>query len=197
MADHNPPFAGSSATEGASAVPPARSKSPLRWILSLTLFFLIIGGIAWLVQNMPTWRTSRPAVSAAPKGQENLIMCLHPFDPDARAFVSLWEIPQKPEKDQAPRLYAREFERGANGRYYFPFLVHSEQGCELGVSYISCDCAEVHLAVVTPAEGDEVGKSLIRDPGKEPVENPAWKWQQLKKSDTEGVVLEPGSRVLL
>ena len=201
MADHHPPFAGSPATDVPPAVPAARPRSPLRWIVPLALFFLIIGGIAWLVQKMATWRTpSRNSAPSGPKGPEILLNFRHLFDrsPGEQAFVSLWEeLPKKAEKDQPPRLYAREFERGAKGRYYFSFHVHPEQACEFGVSHKSCECAELDIAVVPDAEGDQFARSVMETPGVEPVENPAWTWQSLKNTESRGVKLGADSRAIL
>lgn len=198
MADYNPLFPGPSTNEGAPAAAPSRPKSPLRWIVPLALFFLIIGGIAWLVQNMPTWRRPTPgAAPTVPKGPELLVGFVHPFDPNERAFMAIWEDINKPEAKQAKRLYAREFERGAEGRYYFPFYVHPEKASEFGVSYMSCDCAKLHLAIVPPADWEQFGKSLESDPEATPVENPAWTWQPLAKSENQGVPLAAGSRGIL
>lgn len=203
MADHNLPLATSSTTDGTPvappSAPPSRPKSPLRWLVPLALFFLIIGGIAWLVQNMPTWRTrSQDAPPTMPKGPEILIRFLHPYDNADRVFFALWERPPaKPPKDQAPRLYAREFERGAAGRYYFPFQVHAEQGSEFGVSHKSCDCAELHVAVVPDADGDRFAKDMMENAAVEPPISPSWNWQSLKKTETQGVSLGAGKRAIL
>ena len=188
-----------SGAEGGATAPPSRRKSPLRRLVPLALLIVVIGGIAWLVQNMPTWRTrSAPAPPTMAKGPEALIRFLHPFDPNDRAFVSVWEaLPTKAEKSEAPRLYAQEFERGAKGVYYFPLIVHPEQGCDFGMFHQSCDCAETRLAIVPDAEGDKFAKSMMDDAGKTPEVNPAWNWQLLKKSDTEGVKLGAGNRAIL
>ncbi|MCI0683697.1 MAG: hypothetical protein L0Y71_16445 [Gemmataceae bacterium] len=184
----------------ADAPSAARARSPVRWLIPLVLFVLIIGGIAWIVQNMPTWRGRTPpaAAPAAPKGPELLVRFVHPFDRERHAHVAVWEDfekLQKPETKERPRLYAREFERGAEGRYYFPFYV-TEQGCEVGVSSISCDCAELHVAAVPAAEWEPFANSIKKNPEATPVENPAWTWQPLTKSENQGVALPPGRAIL-
>ena len=36
-----------------------RPKSPTRFVIPLVLLLAIIGGIAWVVQNMPSWRQAK------------------------------------------------------------------------------------------------------------------------------------------
>ena len=71
---------------------------PMRWIVPLILFVVIVGGIAWLVQNMRNWRPSK-TTTAAPVTAD-----LFEFP----IFYSHWEKPpeQSIDKNSDPVIYA-------------------------------------------------------------------------------------------
>lgn len=177
---------------------PPKSKSPMRWVVPLVLFVVIIGGIAWLVQYMPSWRSAKKENGGAAKGPEALLAFLHPHFKGV--YMALWErlpLPKDNEKPPDKPPYAREFEKGAEGRYCFPLLVHPQQDVRIGLREKSCDCSLLHVALISDAELEQIGNALRKDPGQEVAENPAWTWHLLKKGDEHGVALPAGSRAVL
>ncbi len=192
MADHQPAFpSGASETAPAQSAPAAR---PLRWVVPLLLFFVIIGGIAWLVQNMPSWRGRTVEPAPVAKGPEVLLTIgtIH----NRGVYLALWErMPE--EKSTQKQLYAREFERDAEGQYHFPFQVHPEQPAEVGVTNKSCDCSRLYVALVSEAECRKLFDSIKTDPSQEVKENPDWVWKSLENSKEHGIALPAGAYGIL
>jgi hypothetical protein len=181
-------------SDGASSSPP--SKSPVRWIVPLVLFAVIIGGIAWLVQNMPSWR-SKPAADtvAEPTGPEILLKIAGPAN--RGVYLALWDgMPAEKVQDEK-QLYAREFEREAQGRYDFAVKLHPELPVELGVTKKSCDCAHLHVAVVSESECSRLFAQIMKGPSPEIEENPSWDWKPLEKTEEHGVKLPVGAHVIV
>jgi hypothetical protein len=173
--------------------PPARAKSPLRYAVPLILFVLIIGGLAWLLQNMPAWR-ARPPVAAPQKGPEVVVQFTHQVGENF--IMAMWEVPsekmlkQKGDKEtKPPPVYEREMEPGSEGRYLFPFQNVTQQAAELGMAAKSCDCANLHVAVISKDEWQQLNEAVRKDPGQDMAENPSWTWQALENSQDRGVIL--------
>ena len=182
-----------------AAARPVRSSSALRRAVPLLLLVLIIGGIAWLVQNMPTWRSGKKETASAPKGQQPILDFLH------YTGMALWEIPEeakgdkgkseaaKDDKQEPPPPYQREFEQGAEGHYFFPFKVNADQAAQMGLGFKSCDCAWLHVAFLPREAWEKLIKETIHDPGGEPADADAWTWQALDKNDKQGIAVPAGS----
>src|SRR6266700_2538036 len=121
----------------------AKVKSPMRYVVPLALLSAIIGGIAWVVQNMPSWR--KTAVTAAPTVIPDALLGFTHFAKDG-TYYAFWERPK--ETDKVP--YSREYERGAEGRYYFHCINMVEEPVDLALAFKSCDCAKLFVALITP-----------------------------------------------
>src|SRR4051794_35454062 len=107
------------------ARPPRNSAA--RFILPLVLLVLIVGGLAWLAQNLPRWRDpgKPPDPNPQPTGKPLLTF----FTPQ----VARWEKPKEPraepakdakakKKDDEPVIYGyKEFEPQMTGHYDFLF----------------------------------------------------------------------------
>lgn len=126
-----------------AAAPQPSSGARQAWniVLVIVLFVLAISGVAWVAQNLPSWRTK--PVSAPVTGPKNV--------PAAKADLlefaeirSVWD----PEDEK----YAREYERRQKGRYDYPFKNVSGQIVELGLVRTSCDCSKVEVAVFPPSD---------------------------------------------
>lgn len=194
MADHAPVFP----SQPAAAPPPvARSKSPMRWLVPLVMFVVIVGGIAWLVQNMPSWRAKTAVVPALPKGPDALLGFVHPIT-QSGYFVAPWEPLGKDDlgKPLTKKPYAREFERNEEGKYCFPFLVRSEQAVEIGSNFKSCDCAKLSIAVITPQQSEAFRAAMIKDPGLPPADEASLDWKSLDKTDDKGVIFPGGAHAI-
>lgn len=179
------------------AAPPARSQSPIRWLVPLLLFAVIIGGIAWLVQNLPSWR-SRPVESEpVDKGPDVLVRFIHPHN--RGVYLALWDpMPEEKMKDEK-QFYVREFEREAKGQYHFPFQVHLDLVVEIGLARKSCDCSHLSVAILPEEEWKQLCAAIRKDPGHEVKENPSWQWKSLEDKDTkeQGVKLPAASYAVI
>ena len=178
-------------TTPATEAPAAR---PLRWVVPMALFIVIIAGIAWVGQKLPNWR-SRP-VEPAPfeQGPVAQLRFVHPHN--RGIYIALWE-PMPEKKTAEKELYAREFEREALGQYDFPFQVNPELAAEIGVTTKSCDCSKLYVAVVSEVEWDEIYAAIRKEPGQEVKENPNWEWKSLEDTKEHGVALPAGARAVL
>ena len=177
------------------STPPARARSPLRYAMPFVLFLVIIGGIAWLVQNMPSWRTRTNPVAQG-KAAEQVLQFMNRINQNY--VLALWELPPKMgEKSKAedgsegPMIYEREFEPGAEGRYLFPFQNLTDQAAELGLTSTSCDCAHLHVALITKSEWDQFEQAFSKDPGQEMPQNADWTWTEMEKNADRGFSLPP------
>jgi hypothetical protein len=168
---------------------PGRIKSPARFVIPMVLLLAIIGGIAWLVQNMPSWRQAKAPTKNI--NVEALLRITH-LNKDG-TYYGFWEKEPKPGQ-KVP--YSREFERGADGRYYFHCENVIDEPVDLSLSFKSCDCAQLFIALVSPEEGNTLGRALFEKPGEEITENPAWSWHEAKVGGA-GTTLPPGGHALL
>lgn len=136
-----------------------------RIVLPIVLFVLIVGGIAWLSQYMPNWRSRTKTVDMAV-----------PIVPakELLAFLekhSVWD----PED---PKYVLAEVERNSQGHYDYPFENVSGQPVEFGLERTSCDCSKVQVALF---------------PNKEAAAKDQPKWQDLERSSDKGVVVPADS----
>jgi len=163
---------------------------PMRWAVPLVLFVIIIGGIAWLAQNMANWRDKEPRAVAAVTAD------LFQFP----IFYSHWEKPpEKPiDKDpDFPVVYVREYERGEEGKYWYPFQNLTDHAVTLGLGFTSCDCSRLEAALISETEYLQIKKQLGEDFNPDLAENPAWQWQPLKVTEVDGFDVPPGGHGLL
>jgi hypothetical protein len=163
---------------------------PTRWAIPLLLFVAIIGGIAWLAQNMRNWREDkRPAAAATFSGE------LFRFP----VFYSHWEKPPDTTGDNVPDpvIYVREYERGEEGKYWYPFKNVTEHPVTLGLGYLGCDCSRLEAALISEAEYEQIKKQLGEDFNPDLAENPAWQWQPMKVTEVDGFDVPPGGHGLV
>ena len=167
--------------------PPPRRKSRgviARYVLPLALFVAVVGVIAWVAQYMPSWRAPAPdAAPVAPARNQG---------PPTVVFArtrAVW--------DAADPGYVREFERGVQGHFDFPFRSAADGPVELGLAAKSCDCTEIQLALLPESEWKRVTDALMKDPTADPPFTAPPTWQPLPQDELKGVRLEPGQGGLL
>lgn len=139
-------FPGEAPVPGAAPAPPPPSvKKPRlpRIVLPLILLVLVVGGIAYVAQNLPSWRKApqQGKVGKGPGGAAALLTFPATRDEDGR-IVAIW--------DAADPTYAVEIEQGSKGHYEFLCLNASEHPVEIGVVKLNCDCSKASFAVLPP-----------------------------------------------
>jgi len=72
-------------------------------------------------------------------------------------YYAFWERPK--ETDKVP--YSREYERGAEGRYYFHCINMVEEPVDLALAFKSCDCAKLFVALIAPEEAMRLAKPCM------------------------------------
>src|ERR1700677_340529 len=100
-----------------------------RIVVPLVLFLIIIGAVAYVLQNVQIWRPR--ATKDEPVGQNMLS-----FDYQN----SLWN-PEVPE-------YLKEVEPGEKGSYDFPFANGTKSELEVGLDHANCTCTWVKIALI-------------------------------------------------
>lgn len=165
-------------TSAEPAPPPSRKPRPTRWLVPLVVLLVIIGGIAWLVQNMPT-RGQRN--SAPPVGSGEL---LRPG------------INKEPTEKDDPTVHIPEFEKGEEGKRLYPFQNATSESVELFLYKTSCDCSRMDVCLVDQADWDKVRATLEADFNAVVPEDPSWPWQPLKQGD-HPVTIPPSAHALL
>lgn len=132
--------------------PPPSSRVFSRVVLPLVLFVVIVGVVAWVVQNMPKWQTAavRPVAPDGPGGPGG-----EPVLEFTRGEKAVW--------DNDPD-YSKDWERGTAGHFDFPFRNTLAEDVELGFAASSCDCMGVKVALLAKDEFAKIDANLARDP---------------------------------
>lgn len=130
-----------------------------RVVVPLVLFVIVVGGVAWLVQNLDNWGAKNTNQQALTQLQ-NLVKFSY-----EKAVWPAW----KPEITD----YLAEFEPGTEGHFDFPVENIAGQDLEAGLDHSSCTCTEVKFALLAP------GTSAAPDTDK-------LKWTALKKTPDKG-----------
>ena len=138
----------------------------LRYGLTLGLLVLMVGGIAWVIQYLPS---RGPKV--APTKVEATDKKLLAFVRD----VAQWGTKAEEEDKQSPPKY-KDLEPLTKG--YYDFLFENDFGQDVVVDqyWSSCSCTSVKVVVLAPAEWERVHKYHLETPG-EPLpyaKEPEW-----------------------
>ncbi len=151
--------------------PPRRKRgNPMtRIIVPLVLFFVVIGGIAFITQYLPNWRkTERPKRTQG----------------KTKAKV-VFKTTRAVKWDKNDEYYLKEFEAGEEGHVDYQFANESSEPMQLGLKSASCTCARVEAVVFMPEEWQSV-KATKQD------DRDGWNWTKLEV-DQAGIKIPPGA----
>lgn len=154
-------------------------------VLPTALFLGAVAGIAFVVQNLPTWRSATTRPAGAEKGS---VAALVKF-PQPRA---IWD-PKDTE-------YALETEQGHDGYYDFLFLNESSTEAEVGLERVSCDCSKVQACTLPAAQAQaHVQKQQQEQNWRHgpPRNEPGYDWKDLRAGSEDTVVVPAGQGGLL
>jgi hypothetical protein len=171
------PGEGLSSTSTTSAPPVRRRRSVFtRIVLPLIAFAVIVGGLAWLTQNLRTVRPIKHPGSVA--GPDDSLL---KFD----ELKAVWET-DKPDyaRDTPDYAYAKEWELGTEGYYDFPFTNPTPAPVRLGLLDVSCGCS--HAGVATLSAEELAAWKKDRKPE-------GLRWQAFTKDPVRGVTIPPHS----
>jgi hypothetical protein len=176
-------FLGQRAAPAAVEPPPAARRSTwTKVVFPVALFVLLVAGIAWVTQYLPSWRENTSGPTPTPKE------------------APLRFVPVVTKGDVQVKDYLPEAERGAPGERSF-FSINSGAGnTELGLLFKSCTCARLEFCQLTSEERATYEKSVGPGPLQAVWEGPvpaAPRWQELPLSDTQGIMVPPSSAGLL
>jgi hypothetical protein len=124
--------------EPAPPSPPARTRKTFwRLLVPLCLFIAMVGGIAFVVQYTPNWRSKRTAKLPPPRPTQTEVI-------EFPQRVSVW--------DPDDKTYIKEFEQEKRGYFDYPFQNHTGKAAELGIFQPNCDCAGVEVFLLSSQE---------------------------------------------
>lgn len=148
----------------------------IRQLTALAAFLVLIGGLAWVLQNLPNWRAEDPIPAPAPPtttvethlGFENAI-----WDARAGAWIGRWD-------DLVDDLARpKEFEINTPAHYDFHVTNKIFHNLHLGLDQTLCDCARIE-ACAFPYDDWQKAKTESTS---------TWPWKPLKKDDASFVLL--------
>lgn len=140
-----------------------------RVILPLVLFVAIIGGVAYVVQNLPSG--GKQARRGDDKGKATVA---------AAPLMSFQQ--EKAVWDPDDETYIKEFEREQPGHYDFPFKNLHDGPLEVGLEAANCDCTRVEVCFLAPDEWKQYSDNHSEA-------DKLLKWKPLTKSETECIVM--------
>ncbi|MBX9679522.1 MAG: hypothetical protein K2X38_12220 [Gemmataceae bacterium] len=201
-----PPIGGNESP--APVLPASKQKSVLTtYVLPVTLFVAVIGGIAWLSQNLSG---KRPTETVQPsKGNNSEAPSPLKFD----RVKAVWEETKLNEKGEPLDPYVLEWEKGETGFYDFPFHNSSDQPIELGFQRPSCDCTAMKVVLLDAQQAETVKKAVADNPFAMKLASDELAWAEMKVDEKSGIMVpsngdgilrmtwngrkEPGSRLRL
>lgn len=160
-----------------------------RVVLPLGALLALVGGIAYVTQNLPNYRSPRPRDGVPAKG----------LDHDNRDLLQFTHLRASWDKEDAnfrsdEQKYVLEYEKGVAGTYVFPFR-DAEHNLELGVQRSHCDCAQIDLALLSdPEEWQRIDTLQKNQPGAAITFNREPAWTPLALNQTKGVAIPTGAR---
>jgi hypothetical protein len=158
--------------------PPPRRGFGVRVVLPVLLFVLLIAGVAWVSQYLPSWKEGKP------------------LPPPPRSPVVFTPITTEAE---GPDGYHREFERDVKGHLDYLFQNTSRGPAEVGINWRQCVCSGVQIALLKPEDATplvELGKKDLRAARAALEKLTATlddQWKDMQLDDTKGVDVPPGS----
>jgi hypothetical protein len=164
--------------------PAGRRKSFWRLFVPLALFVVMIGGVAFLVQYLPNWRSKKNTVRP-PQPKEVLVF------PEK---ISIWDPKDKEKILDANHVpYIKEFEAETPGHYDYSFRnTGSENGkslaAEMGIYQPTCDCASVQAFLLSESQLTAWEKAKPEEKASI-LKNPI----TLKPDERKGIVIPPQS----
>jgi hypothetical protein len=154
-------------------------------ILPLALFVVLVGGIAWVSQYLPSWKERKQP------------------PPPTESPVRFTRVTTS---EESPNYY-REFEYGVEGHLDYLFQNTSDKAVELGALWKQCSCSRLDIGLLTPAEArpllelDKQGspdKLLQARAGLERLTaGLEGRWKAMNLSEDEGVNVPAGGAGVL
>jgi hypothetical protein len=114
-----------------------------RVVLPLVVFVVGIAVIAWVAQELPSWRAKTPAIEG--KGGE------------ARDMLSFRQEVWNNES----RGYVAEYEVDTSGFHDFPFENKTGKDLDVGIADTNCQCAKVQICVLDAKQRSAYEKAVM------------------------------------
>jgi hypothetical protein len=158
-----------------TAGPKPRSSTG-KYVVSVTLLVLVVGGIAWIAQYLPAWRSQ----DILPPPPPTTKLITFPRE------IASWHAETKSKEKTNPTEPTDQFtyiEPGTKGHYDFLFQNPSEVDAELVYCATGCDCASVKVCVLSAEEWTAVNKQQVAAPGKDLDYSTPPAWQSLPRDE--------------
>jgi hypothetical protein len=167
-----PPVAEPGGPEMRFSPPPKRGRLFSHVIVPLIVFVVVVAGIAYVVQKLPSSAKPKVTGTPAPRGMSAL-----KFEQTHASW------------DSADPNYAAEFELGTDSHYDYFFKNPTSAAVQLGVEFTSCGCSKVDACILSPQE-QAAFKQSKNDAGL------AWHsliGKEYQGIDAKGMTIPPGA----
>ncbi len=171
---------------------PPRRGSMARYALLLAALVLVIGGIAWVAQNLP--RTTRKGRDKddSPSPSSHLL--------EFSRVVAQWDAHKSEEKKGAEvkkdtptpkdKTLPKEVEFGTRGYYDFPFKNISQQDVEVLHYASTCDCTSIQVCALPMVEWTKLVEQQNLKPGEALTYDTEPFWLDLQSNREQGNHIE-------
>ena len=177
MSDTSPDTRSAYPTSADESNPPPRparkQRSSFRFVVPAVLFMAVVAGIAWVTQFMPNWRNNASTTAVAPDNAKGTPVIKFTLN------RAVWD-PSDPD-------YLLETEKGKDSHFDFPFENITDAPAELGFDDRSCDCTNLQVCVVEPAEWARYNKQIHENPLAAKAGD--WHWTSLTVHDPQGYIV--------
>jgi hypothetical protein len=157
-------------------------------ILTVGLILVVVGGLTWVGQYMPSWKKRQQGVADPIKpGTDQKVLEFSP-----RSSRQPGEVSAVFERDESgdDTGYVLEVERGVLGHYYFPFRNGLGAAAEMGLKDQVCNCSESAVCILPADEWKKIDDLLTKTPWADPFsENKGLKWTELVRDEKTGIVV--------
>jgi hypothetical protein len=170
---------------------PLKKSNFTRYLLPLALLVAVIGGLAWVTQQLPKWNSTKAKVDAPTRVRPPL---------EFAGAMATWGA--KPEPGEKPE--PKEFEPTQKGHFDFPFKNDFKEDAEIVFLSSSCNCTSV-LACALDADETKAVHAQFNDSPAVPItylHEPNWielasdvEWAKLPAAEQKkkSVLIKPGA----
>lgn len=160
------------------------------YVLPVALFVAIVGGIAYLTQNVTGKRSGDTPAPIAKSADAPMVLA---FD----RTKAIWEETRLDEKGDPLDPYVLEWEKGDTGHYDFPFRNKTDQPAEVGFLRPSCDCTSMQALILDADQSAKVKKAQVDTPFAAKLVSDDAPWTEMKVDEKAGVVVPPKAEGIL
>lgn len=154
----------------ANAAPSSKTNFT-RYLLPLALLVAVIGGLAWVTQQLPKWNSARQKTGETASRRAPLNFAV---------TTAIWasRLPEPGEKPEP-----KDYEPTQKGHYDFPFKNDTKENAEIVFFSSSCNCTSVLAAVLDADETKAIHTQFADGPASPLSYSDKIAWREMTKDD--------------